>query len=201
VKRLLVVSVLLMLCASNALAASIGGRLGLTVRGGMTSPANQRLIDGEQLSTDKDFVYGGGLIYGISNNIATEFEVLYSKVNADFAGVDVADIKTTDISLGLQYRFLGTAPFQRAVPYVGAGVDVLVPSISFKDGSDGNIDPAVGAHLKGGVDLYITPYVALNAEVKGLLAAESDIRVDGVKEAKYDGSSFSGLVGLRLFFF
>ena len=61
-------------------------------------------------------------------------------------------------------------------------------------------DAAFGGFAKVGLDFFVTPKIALNAEFKGTLATEQDVKQNGVAGIKYDPSNFSGLFGVRFFF-
>jgi outer membrane protein len=192
----------LMLSANAAMADSIAGKLGVSVRGGFTVPADSELSDGTKIETDTGWNVGGGIIYGINNNFAAALDVIYSETDAKATGIDIGVGKTTDISLGVQYRFM---PQNALVPYVGAGIDVLVndfsPNSNLLVPSSLDTDTTFGGHVSAGIDYFITSKVALNAELRGVLSTEADVKDNtGLVGAKYDPSNFSGLFGVRVFF-
>ncbi|MFA5322149.1 MAG: hypothetical protein WC373_05690 [Smithella sp.] len=57
-------------------------------------------------------------------------------------------------------------------------------------------------YLSAGVDYFITPNIALNAEIRGLLSTKGDITTDedDFVAAEYNPSNISGFVGIRFFF-
>ncbi|MRR53371.1 MAG: porin family protein [Deltaproteobacteria bacterium] len=191
----------LALTAGTSVAAdSISDRLGVSGRIGFLVPEDSdAFFVPSRLETDVGFIGGGGLIYGINKNFAAEFDITHSEFDADLAGFRAGDFSTTYISFGAQYRFvdLGT---QRLVPYLGAGLDILVNDFTFDDGDNASVDTVAGAHLSGGVDYFLTNQLALTAEVKGLLAPDADISVEGVKVGNYNPTSLSTTFGIRFFF-
>ena len=177
----------LTLAAGSALADNINGRLGVTGRLGFIVPA-----DSGGVSTDTGIIGGGGLIYGLTNDVALEFDVTH----AAYGSSPGFDFNTTNISLGAQYRFIDL-PHRQLVPFVGGGLDILVNGVS--DGLD--TDTVVGAHVKGGVDYFITRELAATAEMKGVLAPDADIHDPfGRKVGNFDPMSFSMTFGVRYFF-
>jgi outer membrane protein len=191
--------VLLLFGSSSVFAMGIAGKAGVTLHGGMILPADQKR-GSDTLDAVMGYSYGGGFIYGLNNNFAMEIGVDHSSFDAEFQGVKTAKVESNDISIGGQYRFLGTAPMrQLAVPYIGAGLDVFVANYR-TNGNSLDVDPSVGAHVTAGVDLFVSSRVALNAEVKGVIAADADARLAGATVAKFNGSGVLGLFGVRLFF-
>lgn len=203
-KKILILSctvIALALTTGTAVAAdSISGRLGVTGRIGLLVPEDSdALFVPSKLETDIGFIGGGGFLYGINKNIAAELDITHSEFDADLAGFRAGDFSTTYISLGAQYRFvdLGT---QRLVPYLGAGLDILVNDFTFENGANASVDTVAGAHVSGGVDYFLTKQLALTAEVKGLLAPDADIEIDGDKVGDYNPTSLSTTFGVRFFF-
>jgi outer membrane protein len=192
----------LALTAGSALAAdSIQGRLGVTGRIGFLVPADSEAfaIPNSNLNTDVGFIGGGGFIYGINKNIAAELDITHTGFDAKRAGSKAGDFDTTNISLGGQYRFVDI-PVQRLVPYAGAGLDILLNNFSFANGTNADVDTTVGGHVSGGVDYFLMRQLALNTELKGLLAPNADIKFGGAKIGNYDPTSFSMTFGVRYFF-
>jgi len=202
-KRLIMLclAVMLVLTAGNALADSIRGRLGLTGRLGFAVPADSK-INGTNISTETGFIGGGGFIYGLTDNIATELDVTHAAYGSSTlinpAPFGNSDFDTTNISLGVQYRFI-CPPMRKLVPYAGAGVDILVNSSSAGGISD--VDNVVGVHISGGIDYFILKQLALTAEMKGVLAPDADIHNSvGAKIGDFDPNNFSMTFGIRYFF-
>lgn len=182
------------LASGTAMAESIKGRLGVTGKLGFQVPAdNDAEFGWGKNHTDTGFVGGGGLLYGLDSNLAGEFDISHSSFDSDFG-----DFSVTDFSLGLQYRFRG--PDRRLVPYLGAGVDLLVSDYDPYDGANLDVDTTVGAHVSGGADYFITRELALSAEAKFVLAPDTDIKYQGAHTGDFDPSSFSGTLGVRYFF-
>ena len=183
------------LASGTAMADSIKGRVGVTGRVGFQVPADNNAEFGwGKNHTDTGLVGGGGLIYGIDNNIAAEFDVTHSSFDSDFG-----DFGVTDLSIGAQYRFR-SAQDRRLVPYLGVGIDILLTEYDPYDGASMDVDTAVGAHVSGGLDYFVAHNVAFNAELKGVLAPDTNITYQGAHTGNFDPSSFSGTVGIRYFF-
>lgn len=197
-KTCLLVAAVVVMIANSAMADSIAGKFGVTARGGFIVPADSEDV-GVTVSSDAGWAVGGGLIYGITENIAADLDVTHSEFDQNELGFKLGTAKTTDIAFGLQYRFM---PKSALVPYVGAGVDIILNDFDVVTGLiSADIDTSVGGHLSAGVDYFITKQVALNAEFKGVLGTTNDIKVGGIQTgAKFDPSNFSGLFGVRIFF-
>jgi outer membrane protein len=180
--------------AGPAMADSIRGKVGVTGRVGILSPADN---DAEFFDnrTDSGLVAGAGLIFGIDDHIAAEFEV--SRTDFDS---DTGEFGITNVSFGGQYRF--ALQQRQLVPYVGAGLDILVSDYDKFGGAQSDVDTTVGVHISGGVDYFLQRNLALTAEAKLVAAPDTDItdRQTGASAGEFDPSSFSTTVGLRFFF-
>lgn len=176
-----------------ALANSINGNLGLTGKIGFLVPADNE-SDFYHNRTDAGFIGGGGLIYGIDNHLAAEFDLTRSSFDSQ-----TGDFGITNISLGGQYRF---ATRQRQlVPYVGVGIDILLSDYDPYDGTRRDVDTTLGAHVSGGVDYFLLRNVALTGEAKIVRAPNADITDRfGDRRGNFDPSSFSSTAGVRYFF-
>jgi len=184
---------LLVLLASNAMGASIDGRLGLTAKLGFLMPIQDDLIS-STTDSKTGFAAGGGLIYGFCNNFAAELDITHApNLDVEDAGVKVGDVSLTDISLGLQYRF---TPENRLVPYLGAGVDFIQGDFKNQFNNSYDLDWTTGGHVSAGVDYFATRGVALTAELRGIFAPKGDMKSTALE---YDPTSFVGTVGIRLF--
>jgi len=176
------------LAAGNAMADSIKGKIGVTGKIGFVIPADGD-IGPYKNETDAGFIGGGGLLYGIDNHFAAEIDITRSDFGSEFG-----DFGVTNVALGAQYRFLLEQP--KLVPFVGAGLDILV-----SDSEQGrSVDTTVGVHASGGVDYFLTKRFALTTEAKLVLAPETDIRVPAGKLGNFDPSGFSTTFGIRYFF-
>jgi outer membrane protein len=110
---------------------------------------------------------------------------MFSSNNGDFG--------VTNVTLGAQYRFALSQP--KLVPYLGAGLDILL--IDADQGRD--VDTTVGVHASAGVDYFIMKQLALTAEAKLVVAPDADIRGPG-GNGNFDPNSFSTTFGVRYFF-
>lgn len=189
-------AVMLSMGAVSAMAESINGRLGVTGRIGFIVPADSEAVSTGVLigrgHTDVGFVGGGGFIYGVTDHIAAEFDITHSSFGTD----GLADFDTTDISMGVQYRFLNI-PVRHLVPYVGGGLDILINGAN----NGLNVDTVVGVNAKAGVDYFVMRNFALTSELKGVLAPNADINRPGSgKIGDFDPDSFTMTFGVRYFF-
>jgi outer membrane protein len=177
------------------MADSIKGKVGVTGKIGFLLPADND-SDFFNNKTDAGIIGGASLIYGIDDHFAAELEVSRTEF-----GSETGDFGVTNVSLGGQYRF--ALPNRQLVPFVGAGIDILVSDYNpynFNDDSR-NVDTTVGAHLTAGVDYFITKQLALTAEAKLVAAPDTSITNDaGTHRGDFDPSSFSSTVGIRYFF-
>ncbi|GFE62833.1 outer membrane beta-barrel protein [Geobacter sp. AOG2] len=203
-KKEMIAACLVLVCSlvgTSAMAAdansteSIKDRFGITGEIGFLVPADSDAVGTGFVigrgHTDTGFVGGGGLIYGILNNYAAEFEVTHTGFGTD-AGTD---FDTTNISLGAQYRYLNL-PVKKLVPYAGFGLDILVNGAN--NGLD--VDTVAGVHVKAGADYFLLRQLALTSEIKGVIAPNADIKAGGAKVGEFDPDSFSMTFGVRYFF-
>jgi outer membrane protein len=212
-KVILFVVATLLLLASTAMADSITGKFGITGRGGISYNFDSKLTDDGVAFTGTDskikvgpgWAAGGGIMYGITDNLAVEFDVIYGQAKAEIMNTDIGVGKTIDFALGAQWRFM---PQSKFVPYVGAGLDVFWNKFSADQTlfGDTSIDVAVtyGAHVSAGVDFFIMRNLALNAEIRGVYSTDGDMKASndpaGTVFAKYNPSNISGFLGIRFFF-
>ncbi|BDV41178.1 outer membrane protein [Geotalea uraniireducens] len=188
---------LLALTGTTALADSIKGRLGVTGRIGFYLPTDSDYND-YKLETDAGFLGGGGLIYGITDNLAAEIEVTHTEFGANrVSDADEGDFEIVNVALGAQYRFLIPQPV--LVPYAGGGLDILINDYKRPNGTNVDVDTTVGAHICGGIDYFLTKQLVLNAEMRAVIAPQVDINgPDG--SGHFDPSGFAGTFGFRVFF-
>jgi outer membrane protein len=191
------------LIAGTAVADSIAGRIGVTGRLGFLVPADSdQVASGVVVETDAALIGGGGFIYGINKNFAVELDITHSEFDGDrVRGPEGGDFSTTNITLGVQYRFVNL-PNKQLVPFVGGGLNILVNDFRFNSGERANVDTVVGVHLSGGVDYFIMKQLALTGEIKGLIAADADVRdfKGNGKIGNFDPSGISATAGVRYFF-
>ena len=178
-----------------AMADSIKGRVGVTGKIGFINPSNGDIY-GARLDTDLGFIGGGGIIYGVTDNIAVEMDITHASFSStSFYGG--GDFNTTNISLGGQYRFMNL-PVRQLVPYAGAGIDILINGTSI---AGGDVDNVLGVHIAAGVDYFVQKELALTAELKGVIAPDADITdAFGRKVGNFDPSSLIMTFGARYFF-
>lgn len=177
----------LSLAAGSAMADSIKGKVGVTGKVGFQIPADSD-HGPYKVDTDTGIAFGGGLIYGIDDHLAIEFDVTRSYINSNYI-----DFGITNVSLGAQYRFALDQP--KLVPYVGGGLDVL-----FLDANGGaTVDNTAGIHAAGGMDYFLTKHLVMTAEARILLGPDSDINGPSDK-GNFDPNSFTTTFGVRYFF-
>jgi len=187
----------LFLATTPAMADDIRGRLGVTGRIGFLVPADSELA-GRSADTDTGFVGGGGFIYGITKNIAAEFDITHTDYDVHGNGTMGGNAETNNFSLGAQYRFDVAVP--QLTPYVGAGLDILINDFTYSDGARTDVDSTVGVHISGGADYFVNRQVALTAQLKAVLAPSGDINYLGSKAGNIDPTSISMTFGARYFF-
>jgi outer membrane protein len=191
------------LLAGNATAEELRGRVAVTAKLGITNPADgeSSISEGKLIiPTDAGVIGGGGILFGVDDNLAMELDVTRSAYHSagfrDRSGAVEAGFGTagvTDVSVGAQYRL---PERQRLVPYAGAGVDILISDVNHT-----YTDTVVGAHLAAGIDYMAMRQVALTAELKGVEAFSTDVRTyGGNKIGEFDPSNISFTVGARFFF-
>lgn len=200
-KKLLVLACIaatVSLATGSAMADSIKGRLGVTGKIGMLFPSDSD-YNNLRIKPDVGFVGGGGLLYGIDDNFAAEIDITRSEFGSEFPlGGNAGDFGVTNVSLGGQYRFAVTS--NKLVPYVGLGLDILFSDYDDPFGVSHDVDTTVGVHVSGGVDYFLYRQLALMAEVKGVVAPETDIKWPAGTSGHFDPTSISGTVGVRFFF-
>jgi outer membrane protein len=182
--------------SGTALAENIKGRLGVTGKIGFYNPGDSD-FDNFKLETDVGFLGGGGLIFGVTDNLAAEIDVTHTEFGTELvSGQDQGDFSVTNIALGVQYRF--DTPQPKLSPYAGGGIDILINDYDRPGGAD--VDPTVGVHLCGGLDYFVTKHIVLNAEIRGVAAPEADIDAPGGASGHFDPSGVAGTFGVRFFF-
>lgn len=181
---------------STALTDSIKGRFGISGRIGFLVPADsEAIVTGTVIgrgNSEVGVIGGGGFIYGITDNIAAELDITHANFGTD----GTTDFDTTNISMGVQYRFLNL-PVKHLVPYAGGGLDILINGAN----NSLNVDTVAGVHMKAGVDYFVIRQLALTSELKGLIAHNADINQPGAgKVGEFDPNNFSMTFGVRYFF-
>lgn len=185
----------LSLISVNALADSIAGRLGVTVRVGAALPLKDDFIKGTS-DTEAGLAAGGGLIYGFSEHVAGDVEVFHlPQLDVQASGVKTFEAALTDVALGVQFRFLTN---KRLVPYFGLGPDFITADLKHVNGNSYKLDWTFGGHVNLGCDWFITPGIAMTTDVRGVYAADGDVLSGSAKVSEYRPQWFQGTVGLRL---
>jgi len=183
-----------MMMADLAAAENLAGKLGATGRIGFTIPADSDWQVAGPLNSDAGFTFGGGFLYGITRNVAAEIDFTHSVYDVKFDRFSKdGTANVTNLSLGAMWRF---ASDKQYTPYVGGGLSIL-----FNDYTDADVDTTVGVNFKGGIDYFINPRVALNAELKWTLSPSADMHSrPTIDQGSFDPSNLSGLFGVRYFF-
>jgi len=186
---------ILTLLTSTAMAESIAGRLGVTARIGATLPLKDDFIKGTS-ETNAGIALGGGLIYGFSEFLAADVEVLHMpQLNVQANGVKTYEAALTDVALGVQFRFLTK---NKLVPYVGLGPDFITADLKHVNGASYKLDWTFGGHVNLGFDWFITPGIAMTTDVRGVYATDGDVLSNSTKVSEYRPQWFQGTVGVRL---
>lgn len=179
--------------AGTAMAESIKGKLGITVKAGYVNPADND-SDFYHNKTDSSIIAGGGLLYGIDDHFAAELDLSWMSF-----GSETGDFDMTNVSIGGQYRFAMSDP--KLVPYIGVGMDIIAAEYDPNFSSSRDVDTTIGAHLSGGIDIFLQKQLALTLEAKAVAADDTKITDSfGDHRGNFDPSSFSTTIGLRYFF-
>jgi outer membrane protein len=193
---ILLATLAIILATGTAMADSIDGRFGLTGKAGVIVPLKDDFIS-STTESKTGFAFGGGLIYGFNKNFAAELDVTHvPKLDVEISGSKVFEASFTDLSLGVQYRFI---PENRLVPYLGVGADFIKGELTNLAGNKYDLDWTAGGHVNAGLDYFINRGIALNADFRGVLTAKGDIKDGDVWKGEYDPMSFIGTVGIRFF--
>lgn len=192
--------------SGNADAESIAGRFGITGQLGFATVATSSYsrdfvatnsLQDDQLRSNSTFAGGGGLIWGLTRNVAVEAGVLYlAPRDYQNAGLKAMEIENVDVSLGLQLR---NNVSEDIAAYLGGGVDVLLSSVKDFNRNKGSADTVVGGHVNVGGDYFVSRHVALNLDLRGMIFPEVNLKSGGMTVAEYDPISFVGLIGVRFF--
>jgi outer membrane protein len=207
-----------LMSANVAMADSIAGKWGVTGRIGTSyiyeSEFSGAVFNGwsaeKRIDAGFGFAGGAGLMYGITDHVAVYFDVTYDQVGIKAFPLGqseqtVGTVKMIDFTVGGQWRFM---PKKAFVPYVGAGLDLMINRFGFddkfSDGSDMEAANTYGGHLSVGADYFLTPNIALNAEIRGVYGTQGDItrRYPGERDViavVYNPTNISGFVGIRFF--
>lgn len=195
-RRFFLTILMVILSASSIYAASIDGRFGLTGKAGAVVALKDDFTSSTGGSSP-GFAYGGGFIYGFGKNFAVELDATHvPNLDVETSGIKVLEASFTDLSLGVQYRFI---PENRLVPYLGVGADIIKGELANLAGRKYDMDWTGGGHVNAGFDYFITRGLALNVDVRGVYTAKGDIKDGDVWIGEYDPTSFIGTVGIRLF--
>jgi len=192
-RRVMLLSTLtIILSAATALASGIDGRFGITGKAGALVPLKDDFIGGST-GSDPGLAAGGGIIFGLGNNLAIEVDAIHLMKSNVSSGASSAEASLTDVGLGLQYRF---GPDNRLVPFIGGGADFIKGELKNSSDVTFNLDWTVGGHVNAGFDFFVTKGIALTVDTRGLFAADGDVKGTPLK---YNPMSFIGTVGIRLF--
>ncbi len=199
-KAVFVMLIFFSLIASNALAESIKGKLGISGKVGFNVPSGTIVNDATStdLKSDSGFTTGGGLVFGITDNLAIEADVTYTP-QTDFRlnGQKIFDMETIIPSIGLQWR--NNLLEDHLSAYLGGGVDILIANPKDTADNTADVDTTVGGHVNGGGDYFLTKNLALNLDLRGIFFGKADIKVGGATYGKYDPITFVATVGVKWF--
>ena len=191
----LMMAALTAVSAGTATAENLEGKIGVTARLGFTLPADSDWGGYSGLSGDMGVIGGGGLLFGVTRNVALEAEATASGYDLNrFSTTHDGTATVTNLSFNALYRY---ATSSKATPYLGGGLSIL-----FSDYTDADVDTVIGVNVKGGLDYFVAPKIALNIELKGVLSPTANMRDLGPNHlsGSFDPSSFSCLFGARYFF-
>lgn len=190
-----VVACAVALFASTAMADTIANRFGFTGRLGAAFPLENDFINGTT-DTKAGFASQLGVIYGFGDHLAMDVEFSYlPKLDVHLGGVKAYEATINDFSIGLQYRI---APKNTVVPYIGVGADFIKGGLKHLNGTGYSLDWTYGGHANVGFDWFLTRGVALNADLRGTVAASGDVMSGSTNVGDYDPAWLQATFGVRL---
>lgn len=195
-KVILLTTLTLILAAGTSLADGIQGRLGLTGKVGVFVPLRDDFVSSTSES-DPGLAAGGGLIFGVSRNLAVEVDATHvTHADVNISGSKAFEATLTCVALGISYRI---GPDNHLVPFLGAGADFIKGGLTHVDGARYDMDWTEGGHVEIGLDYFLTKGIALTLDMRGVAAVKGDVKSSGTEVGKYDPMSFLATAGIRLF--
>jgi outer membrane protein len=158
-------------------------RVGVRVRADLVIPdvSVDSRLDGLGISADTTLVPGLDFEYFFTRNISSELNLALSKTGITSNGNALGSVWLLPPSLTVKYHPI---PNCKVSPYVGAGVNVVIP---FKEKANGVLDVpdfkiynSVGWVAQAGVDVALTDSMFFNVDFK-YLNVETQARINGTK--------------------
>ncbi|MBJ6725723.1 outer membrane beta-barrel protein [Geomesophilobacter sediminis] len=194
-RQSLLLLLVLLAAAKPATAESLDGRLGITAKAGALVPLKDDFVSSTTHS-NPGVAAGGGIIFGLGRNFAGEIDVTHVPgLDVEISGAKAYEARLTDVSLGVQYRFL---PAEHLVPYVGGGVDFITGELKHVSGADYDLEWTEGGHVNLGFDYFLTPGIAFTGEARGIFPFDGDVTGPNGKVGTYRPMAFVGTLGFRL---
>jgi len=199
---------LLFICPTpDAFAQNIRGKWGVGLRVG-PSILTQDVSGSIEANTGP--IISGNILYGLTDNFSMGLNLEWETHQAESVG-DIGDINIFSLIPFIEFRPGGRQAFS---PYASLGIGININSFNEESGlfcvttiGSGfcKIEPENTFALKfaGGFDYFVTPNLALNAEIGWKLnSGDSDVKVSGVGTISDDfrASVFNLLFGLRYYF-
>jgi opacity protein-like surface antigen len=137
-------------------------------------------------------------LYGISKNIAIGLAIEWQQhsISIDSPAVDLGSINTVSLLPTIEIR---PGRYGKFMPYGTLAFGVNVNSFSEDDalsGVDVEMDDTFAFRIGGGADYFVTPHLALNAELAWKMN-DGDFTVPGGGSGEFNASSMLVLFGIR----
>lgn len=156
--------------------------------GGIHADEDKNLITGEKFGSDYEMCYSLIAGWNITDHIATEGQVRFSFVSADFNG-ERQNQYILSLGLSGKYQFIDVKRFIRTkvafIPYVKGGFIIYglgVPGTNSNESKVAVYGP--GAIAAGGLDILFTRHIFLELEAGGALVFLSEKKRMGVVVVK-----------------
>ena len=201
------VTVFLLFCSDVGLAEDNQGKLGVGVRAGYVDYYNddQTVSGGElELESDVTLMYEANLTYFVQEYFSLELGVGYTETDEylNFSpGMSgkAGEMEQIPILLTARVHF---STNHEVTPYLGAGIGYYLSDFDSNSSSpDVDVDDSFGFHVNGGLEVFITDYVAINVDIKYVWnEVNLDIKLPGLDE-DYKRNQFVAGAGCKFYFF
>ena len=194
--------------AEDAPSFSIGAFGGFT-----TDMSSEAVEDYDDTEWENGIVYGGSVMYRMTNGFVLELIVKHFEMDAEENGSEIGTLKVTPILLMFGYQSM---PKKQSGFAFHASIGGGVASSDFDKGDDiKDLERATGVkvdisnddafifELGAGVDYFFTRNIALTLDgrlVGGEIDSEWDFNNGISEDFTFDISNFQGLVGLKFWF-
>ena len=202
------VTVFLLFCSDVGLAQDNEGKLGVGARVGFVdySDDDQTFSGVEiELESDDAWMYEVNLTYFVQEYFSLELgagytetdEYLYSSLGMSGSAGDMEQIP---VLLTARVHF---STNHEVTPYLGAGIGYYFNDFDSNSSSpDIDVDDSFGFHVNGGLEVFITDYVAINVDIKYVWnEVDVDINLPGFGSEDFKRNQFVAGAGCKFYFF